>query len=350
MTITKRTRTLIRQDGWTNKKILDQSVNVLTTHWAKAWDDLQPEFRRAVASVLRGVPEGQRVTRVQLQRNDQIQRVISRTDRSMRDLIITVQAEAGTVVKEVVTASAERQERIILSTLPAGFSESRASDLAMLITKTTRRMATLTRALPGQVDQLVRSALLRGAARGETPEATATAMVKNAETAFNTGLSRSLVALLTETADAQRAATQAVQMGQADVLDGWIWIARLDRRTCSACFSMHGSVHELSRPGPQGHQQCRCQRAPKAKSWADLGFSGMGQELDDPKRLVAEARTFFRALPRKDQLRIMGPTRLDLLERGEIDWADLATLRQNPGWRPSYVPTPVSELVRRSHG
>lgn len=346
MTITPRTRTLIRQDALTNKRALDQSVNTLTSHWAKAWDDLQPEFSRTINGLLRDVPEGRRLTRAQIQRSGQVQRTMTRADRSMRDLIITAQEEATSVLQEIVIDSAARQEKIILSTLPAGISESRSSDLAALITRTSRRVATLTRALPSQVDQLVRAALLRGAARGETPEATAKAMITSAEAAFNTGLSRSLVTLLTETADAQRAAAQAVQMGQADVLDGWIWVARLDRRTCSACFAMHGSVHELSRPGPQGHQQCRCQRAPKAKSWADLGFSGMGQEPDDPKRMVAEARTFFRSLPRKDQLRIMGPTRLDLLERGEIDWADLATLRQNPGWRPSYVPTPVSQLVR----
>ena len=41
----------------------------------------------------------------------------------------------------------------------------------------------------------------------------------------------------------------------------------------------------------------------------------------------------------------MGATRLGLLDAGKIQWSDLAGRRETSGWRPSYAPTPVRDLV-----
>jgi len=41
---------------------------------------------------------------------------------------------------------------------------------------------------------------------------------------------------------------------------------------------------------------------------------------------------------------VLGKERLDLLHSGAIKWDDLSTRRENPDWRPSYVPTPLSDL------
>lgn len=41
----------------------------------------------------------------------------------------------------------------------------------------------------------------------------------------------------------------------------------------------------------------------------------------------------------------MGPARLAGLNNGTIAWADLAQERTVTGWRRSFVPTPVRDLI-----
>lgn len=109
---------------------------------------------------------------------------------------------------------------------------------------------------------------------------------------------------------------------------------------CPSCWAMHGTIHPLDEPGPQDHQAGRCSRTPVARPWRDLGIN-----IDEPPSLVPDAQAAFWALSRADQLAVMGPTRLAALQRGDIDWADLSTLRRNTGWRDSYTTTRVADLV-----
>lgn len=109
---------------------------------------------------------------------------------------------------------------------------------------------------------------------------------------------------------------------------------------CGVCWSLHGTVFPLDQPGPWDHPSGRCSRTPVVRSWADLGF-----DAPEPASIIPDARQMFDALPPDAQLRIMGPTRLALLKSGAIDFPDLARVRPNPGWRPSYAPVPVADLA-----
>src|SRR5690606_18349694 len=103
------------------------------------------------------------------------------------------------------------------------------------------------------------------------------------------------------------------------------------------------TVHPVTSPGPWDHQQGRCARLPVLVPWSRLGI-----KAPEPDDLMPDAQTVFWGLPEEDQLAIMGPGRLELLRAGAVDWADLSTQRQNPGWRPSHVPTPVRDLQTRA--
>lgn len=102
---------------------------------------------------------------------------------------------------------------------------------------------------------------------------------------------------------------------------------------------MHGTHHPLTQPGPWDHQQGRCGRVPKVKSWEELGIPGI-----EPADVLPDAQRRFAALPVRDQLAIMGPGRLALLNSWRVGWSDLPARRETPAWRPSYVPRPVREL------
>lgn len=109
---------------------------------------------------------------------------------------------------------------------------------------------------------------------------------------------------------------------------------------CGACWVMHGTEHPLDEPGPADHPNGKCTRGPLTKTWKELGF-----DFPETPSLLPDAQTAFASLSRSQQLAVMGPTRLDLLDRGEISWSDLATRRENPGWRPSITTTPVRDLI-----
>jgi hypothetical protein len=169
-------------------------------------------------------------------------------------------------------------------------------------------------------------------------------MVRNLEGEFNGGLTRALNLARTEILDSHRAAAEIGQEQHDDVLEGWVWHAELNNsrgRTCPSCWALHGKVFSLSVPGPIDHQQGRCSRTPKTKSWADLGF-----DIDEPDDLIPNAREIFDSLPEAEQVAIMGRARLDLLRSGGVTWEDLTELRTTPEWRDSYGVRSVKDLDR----
>jgi hypothetical protein len=79
---------------------------------------------------------------------------------------------------------------------------------------------------------------------------------------------------------------------------------------------------------------------PLTKSWAEMGF-----DIPEPTSAVPDGLATFRAMPKSDQLAVLGQTRLALLDSGRIQWSDLATRRRTDGWRDSMVPTPLADLL-----
>jgi hypothetical protein len=109
---------------------------------------------------------------------------------------------------------------------------------------------------------------------------------------------------------------------------------------CEACWAMDGQVFDLDVDGPDDHQNGRCTRTPVTKTWRELGF-----DVDEPEDQRPNAEDVFRGLTEDQQLKIMGPTRLAGLNDGTIAWADLAQERTTTGWRRSFTPTPVRDLI-----
>jgi hypothetical protein len=81
--------------------------------------------------------------------------------------------------------------------------------------------------------------------------------------------------------------------GEQRTLAGWVWLAKLDARTCPSCWAQHGRLHPLEEPGPLDHQSGRCADMPKTKSWKELGF-----DVPEPPDVLPEAEeTFAGCLP-----------------------------------------------------
>jgi hypothetical protein len=72
----------------------------------------------------------------------------------------------------------------------------------------------------------------------------------------------------------------------------------------------------------------------------------MGFDIPEPPSALPDGLTTFRAMPRDDQLAVLGKAKLDLLDSGRIQWSDLATRRKTDGWRDSMVPTSLADLIK----
>lgn len=346
MAFTDRTMSLARAAVTAAGRVINTIVRTLTAAWARAWKGLAAAFTTAVQALLAD-RDNSRLTRRDLTRDPLLRQALDSAGRRLDALARLTAAEASAAARTAAETSAQGQADIIASQLPdtrALPTPGRFHDqaIAAIIRRAQERIIKLTRPLSTDAQNAMRTELIRGVRVGANPAESARRMVGRVEGAFNGGLTRAMTIARTEVLDAYREAARAAQHAHSDVVGGWVWLAALQPDTCAACWAMHGTEHPTSEPGPLGHPNCRCSRAPKTKSWTALGFP----ELDEDDDLIPDAETIFRALPRADQLRIMGRARLALLDAEKITWADLARRRDNPGWRPSYAPVPVRDLTR----
>lgn len=325
---------------------IDRHVNEATarqiTAWAAAWAELQATWQDTMDELTAQARDGRWPARRTVLRSEKVRQALADTRDALERLIgesgATITGELPTMVRATINGG----RRVIETQLPPGHGLTLADPDTAALDAIVRRTATditaLHRPLPAQVERSMRATLVRGVAVGENPRQAAAEMLRRARGDFDGGLTRALVIARTEMLDAHRAAGMASDHANATVVAEWEWLSALDRRTCPSCWAMHGSRHPISEAGPDDHQQGRCTRMTVAKSWRDLGF-----DIPEPASLTRDAETVFRALPRNDQVAVMGAARLAKLDSG-TPWADLAVKRSTVGWRDSWAPTPVKDL------
>jgi SPP1 gp7 family putative phage head morphogenesis protein len=327
--------------GWTRQ---------LTAAWVRSWKLVEKEWIDVTNQLAIESANGATPSRRTLRRLKNVRRALNTTRAMLDELTVLTGGTLVGGVPDVVLETARLQSRIIGSMLPSGelrdLVESRTTlpnlQLDRIVRRTAQQITSTLRPLSAEATEAVADQLIIGAARGQNPRAIASQMLKQVNGAFNGGLSRALNVARTEALDAHRDAARTMQNRHSDVLEGWQWLATLGDRTCPACWSLHGSKHPLSERGPDGHQQCRCSRAPLTKSWAELGL-----DISEPPSLIRDGQQEFATLPRRQQLEIMGPTRLRALETGRATWNELAQFRHNDGWRDAYYVRPVRTFQNR---
>lgn len=324
----------------------DEQTRALTAAWVQAWDVLLPEFEAALADLIANAADG-KITRAAAARNIRLQNAL----RAVRTYVDVLAPEsAGIITRDLTTAvldAAEGHEALARTQLPPGqagaslsFSRVSQEALAVIVERTTEQIHKATLPLSAEMERTMKRNLVKGIALGENPRKVAARILKETEQTFNGGLNRALIISRTEMLDAHRYGSQAWEKANADVLTGWEWSAHLDRRTCPSCIAKHGQTFTIDEAGPLDHHQGRCARIPLTKSWKDLGFN-----IKEPPSESKDARAWFDNLDDGTQKDIMGAERLRLLKAGEISWDDLSTKRSTPGWRDSYHPTPVKDLL-----
>lgn len=315
----------------------------LARRWRAGWATVAPAWEATVAAVLDAATDGAWPTQAEILALSRAAAGLQAVQDTLDALAVTVPDVVRAELDALTRAAVETQARVVGAQYPPGarvaFDRVDADALGWIVARTVGQVESLTRPLPGWVQDIMKRTLFQGVAVGLNPRRAAALMIAQAKAGFVGGLRRATVIARTEMLDAHRAAAAAQQDRMTNVLAGWQWIASLDTRTCGACLVMHGSIHPLSEPGPIDHQQGRCARMPVVKPWRELGF-----DAPEPESLVPDGRGWFDGLPQAERVRILGAEQVGLLDAGRIGWSDLATRRSNPGWRDSIVPTSLKDL------
>ncbi|MGV0109826.1 phage minor head protein [Arthrobacter sp. CP30] len=347
MSINARTLALLVDRRDDLAKTLDAQTLALTKAWVEAWDTLAPDFDAALSELLAAAKDG-RLSGSQVARNIRLRKALTLAAERLDDLSQSAVVTAKADVARTALAAAQSQIEVMTSQLPPAaqvatlptFTQVSTAAMDAIVQRTTKRIVKDTLPLSDDAQMAMRRNLVRGIAVGDNPRVTARRILRETEGRFNGGLTRALTIARTETLDAQRAGGQAADLANPDVTAGWIWGSDLDARTCIGCLSKHGTEYPSDESGPNGHQNCRCDRIPKTKTWKELGFEG----IEEPPSLTQDSEEWFGNLSDKTQRQIMGPERLALYQQGSVQWSDLGRVQQNAGWRDSVTITPVKDL------
>lgn len=326
---------------------LDAVTQALVIAWARSWQELVPEWTAALTDLAELRADGRWPTAAQIARARRAQLALGLTSNALDALAVQTRSRILNQVPALTQRSAYWVAELIDSQYPPHSASTRVTfdrispeAIAAIVRRTTERVVSLSRHLTLPAAEAMKATLIRGIAVGDNPMLAAAIMLRRVSGDFDGGLNAARVIARTEMLDAHRTAAQQQALANRDVLKGWQWTASLDKRTCRACWSMHGQVFPLGTPGPMDHQQGRCVGLPITRTWAELGFHAY-----EPPSVLPEARTVFDNLPRAQRDQIMGTRLVDALDSGDVQWADLASKRSTPGWRDSYVPTPLGALI-----
>ena len=319
----------------------------LVAAWVVTYDQVSTELLNALDD-LTAANVGGTVSRAAMLRSQRLMAAL----RAVEDALDLLAGQTGGIITDrfwdeiadavdtqVAMMAAQLPAQVTAGTLtaPVATSVIAASPEAVdaMVNRVTERITKQSYTLATDAKRAIRTQLLRSIAVGDNPRVAARRALRGIEGQWNGGLTRAMVIARTEQIDAHRAAAKVVQDANADVLAGWTWVAHLGPRTCKACVAMHGTEWPLDTPGPQGHQQCRCSRVPRAKTWAELGITGMRER----KPALKDKAEWFNGLPAADQQAILGKTGYAAWKAGKYPIDQWATKQSNTGWRDSYVPT-----------
>jgi SPP1 gp7 family putative phage head morphogenesis protein len=133
----------------------------------------------------------------------------------------------------------------------------------------------------------------------------------------------------TEILRSYRSASTANYEANSDVLEGWVWLATLDKRTCSSCWLMHGKQFPVSQDFAS-HPRCRCSPMPKL--------------IGVPAGVEAGQIRLERA-SESIQRQVLGPRTLEAYRNGQIRLEDLVRFEHDPEWGPQLRRVPLAELL-----
>lgn len=166
---------------------------------------------------------------------------------------------------------------------------------------------------------VLRERLVSGIASGQSFRSIARAMVGQLS---GLTFTRAMTITRTEMNRSYREAAR-IRFGANPAVDRWVWraaIAGSRRGPCPVCLGKHGSVHPATER-LSSHPNCRCAPVPLVT----------GQE--PPTGLTpVDAEQYVRSLSDRERISVLGPTRAQAWERGDLPLSAMVEDRVDPSW------------------
>lgn len=168
--------------------------------------------------------------------------------------------------------------------------------------------------------------LIRAIALGYNPRKTADMFRR----AFGMNLTDALRTVRTAQLWSYREANRATYLANSDVVEKWVWFARLDERVCASCVAMHGTEHPLTEP-LNDHHNGRCAMIPKVKGL--------------PPIVTQTGEEWFGQQDEATQRGILGPGKYDAWSDGQFEFSALTTEHDDPVYGTMRTEATLQELI-----
>lgn len=304
------------------------AMNRLIRAYNESYKRIEVDLNRLIIALGDKTP-----SRGQLVRMSQYQSMLEQITRELRDLEGLTRVITGEVATNAIGLGNANAARLIAATL-TGETEIYARFMKIpnaairqmlgFLDPTGPLFAAIAKMSPYYVTA-ISDALIDGIIRGIGPRQTAALLVRD----FGMVLTDALRTVRTAQIWSYREASRANYNANADVVQGWVWFAELDRDVCMSCAAMHGTVHPLSEP-LEDHYNGRCDALPLTP-------------LGNP--VTQSGEDWFSQLPESQQRAMMGPGKFSAWKDGKFDFGALSTTRQDSTYGQMRTETPLKELI-----
>ena len=300
----------------------DQAVRYVRLY-GQIFNDLGPMIAALQADIA-AMPAPSREAVLTLARYKDLRREIAREVARFGQFVDT---DMTANMQQVLALGLQHGEQMVLAGLPEPLAAAIRTQWNRLPVDAVRALmgflapgSPLHDALVNQLGEAVaggvESALLKGIALGQNPRVVAEIIRRELGQALTWALRTARTSMLY----AYREANRASYIANPDIVEGWIWHAKLgDNRTCMSCIAQHGTVHPPDEV-LNDHHNGRCAMIPVTPSWEALGFTG----IPDTRPQVQSGRDWFNGLSAAEQRRQMGPAMFRAWKAGEVKWEDLS--------------------------
>ena len=309
---------------------LSAANDQMLASWAQVYGQIRAEYNDLLLKIAAAQANGTPVSPAWLYQKDRLKNALATTKAQVHTF--AQQASAATVqahdaaVKASAKAHAQMGAQAMQEAgLAGGFTrlnEDNLKHLAGFLADGTPVDALFT-SLATETAEAARNVMVKGLTLGKGVDW----MARRLDQALDIPRWRAETIIRTEGQRVYRSVARQTYMANADVLEGWVWTAHLDSRTCSQCVVMDGTVMPVGST-LDGHPRCRCAMVPRTKSWADLG----DDTAEDTRPPIRSGKDWLKAQGPSVQRAVLGPRRYAAWKDGKITLDDLVARTQSPVW------------------
>lgn len=247
----------------------------------------------------------------ELKRTRQYQRLIRNMEDELERFTAYLETAIGAAGLAAVLYGTEHSAALVNAMIGGGFTGLDANVIAPLLDylRSDGPLYARLKMLTGSTVEAVVQAIVDGVGSGKNPRVIARLIQDN----FGRGLTDALRNTRTVQIYSYRDAARANYMATGFV-EGWIWHAHFDDRTCLSCVAQHGTIHPLEER-LNDHYSGRCVPLPY--------IAKFGNPVEQ------SGQAWFEAQPESQQKAMMGGRKWQAWKDGKFEFSQLSQEQEN---------------------